>query len=205
MAQKIGENNIIIDTDDLDPEEIEKMAFKAVKQMRKGFISALILTVLQENECHGYGIIKEIEEKTKGIWTPTTSSIYPVLKDLKKKELVHLFDKEESEGKIRKIYQITPKGTRFLTYFVRQFQTLMTNLRTLTMGAFGLDGNYPLEDHFKIMADHPVFGWENKASSKEKEENLQYYKELIEERILDLQNFKQYIEEELGRLIPEDS
>ncbi len=184
----------------LDEKELEDLAFHAIKQMRKGFISAMILAILKDGELHGYGIMKEIKNKIQGLWTPLNSSIYPILKHLKGKRLVNLAEEKETSGKIRKIYKITPKGERFLKFFVRKFQLMMSRLRTLTMGAFGFDGNYPLEEHISIMRDHPIFGWENGKSEREKKENLKYYSDLLDERILDLKGLRNYINEELSGL-----
>ena len=184
----------------LEYEEIEELTFHAFKQVRKGFISSMILAVLQEQEMHGYGIIKEIEKKTQGIWTPNTSSIYPVLSDLKGKGLVSLSEKKEKNGRERKIYEITKKGVRFLRYFVQKFQVLISRLRTLTLGAFGFDANYPLDQHMKIMREHPIFGWQNGKSKNEKMENLNYYNNLIDERIIALKNLKKYVKEEISSL-----
>jgi DNA-binding PadR family transcriptional regulator len=47
---------------------------------------------------HGYEMIKEIEERTAGIWRPSPGSIYPTLALLEDEGLVR---SEESEGKRR--------------------------------------------------------------------------------------------------------
>jgi len=178
--------------------DMEKLADFAAKQMRKGFISAMILAILREGNNHGYGIMKEIEDKTQGFLTPMASSIYPVLRDLTNKKLVRKVDEKEAEGKTRKIYHVTEKGERMLKHLVRNYQKMISNLRAITMGAFGFDGNYPLEDHLQIMSDHAVFGWKNVKSEKEKEENLIYTRNLIEERILDLEDMREHILKELN-------
>lgn len=183
-----------------EDKDINDLAFHVFTQIRKGFISALICAVLKDQELHGYGIIKEIEKKTEGLWTPITSSIYPVLKDLKKKGLVKLIDKPEVEGKVRKIYQLTKRGSRFLRFFVQKFQEMVNKLRTLTMGVFGFDGNYALEDHLDLLAEDPVFGWKSVDDIKEKKKSLKYYNDLLEEKIIDLNRTKQYIEKELKEL-----
>ncbi len=196
MDQKITLDTI----NEGESSEIEELAFKAVKQIRKGFISALILAVLKEGEFHGYGIINEIKKKTQEIWNPTTSSVYPVLKDLESKKLVEFKESEELDGKTRNIYKITDKGKRFLKSFVQKFQKLTSKLRILTIGSFGFDGNYPIENVSQIMqilAEHPIFGWKNAKSEEEKKSNLEYYRNLIDEQISYLEELKKNIEEEL--------
>ena len=47
---------------------------------------------------HGYEMIKEIEERTQGAWTPSAGSIYPTLQLLEDEGLIR---GEESDGKRR--------------------------------------------------------------------------------------------------------
>jgi DNA-binding PadR family transcriptional regulator len=54
---------------------------------------------------HGYEMIKEIEERTQGAWTPSAGSIYPTLQMLEDEGLIR---GEESEGKRR--FTLTDAG-----------------------------------------------------------------------------------------------
>ena len=54
---------------------------------------------------HGYEMIKEIEERTGGIWRPSAGSIYPTLALLEDEGLVR---SEESDGKRR--FALTDEG-----------------------------------------------------------------------------------------------
>ncbi len=47
---------------------------------------------------HGYEMIKELEERTQGAWTPSAGSIYPTLQMLEDADLIR---GEETEGKRR--------------------------------------------------------------------------------------------------------
>jgi DNA-binding PadR family transcriptional regulator len=55
---------------------------------------------------HGYEMIKEIEERTDGAWTPSAGSIYPTLQMLEDEGLIR---GEESDGKRR--VTLTEAGT----------------------------------------------------------------------------------------------
>jgi DNA-binding PadR family transcriptional regulator len=55
---------------------------------------------------HGYEMIKEIEERTEGAWTPSAGSIYPTLQMLEDEGLIR---GEESDGKRR--FTLTETGT----------------------------------------------------------------------------------------------
>jgi DNA-binding PadR family transcriptional regulator len=54
---------------------------------------------------HGYEMIKEIEERTQGAWTPSAGSIYPTLQMLEDEGLIR---GEESDGKRR--FTLTETG-----------------------------------------------------------------------------------------------
>jgi DNA-binding PadR family transcriptional regulator len=54
---------------------------------------------------HGYEMIKEIEERTQGAWTPSAGSIYPMLQLLEEEGLIQ---SEESDGKRR--FTLTETG-----------------------------------------------------------------------------------------------
>jgi DNA-binding PadR family transcriptional regulator len=54
---------------------------------------------------HGYEMIKEIEERTQGAWTPSAGSIYPTLQLLEDEGQIR---GEESDGKRR--FTLTEEG-----------------------------------------------------------------------------------------------
>jgi DNA-binding PadR family transcriptional regulator len=65
---------------------------------RRGDIRAAALALLSEKPMHGYEMIKEIEERTGGVWKPSAGSIYPTLQLLEDEGLIA---GEESDGKRR--------------------------------------------------------------------------------------------------------
>lgn len=72
---------------------------------RRGDVRAAVLALLAERQMHGYEMIKEIEERSGGAWTPSAGSIYPTLQMLEDEGLVR---GEESEGKRR--FTLTDEG-----------------------------------------------------------------------------------------------
>ncbi|HEY1854762.1 MAG TPA: PadR family transcriptional regulator [Solirubrobacterales bacterium] len=68
------------------------------RRARRGDVRAAVLALLAERPMHGYEMIKEIEERTQGAWTPSPGSIYPTLQMLEDEGLIR---GEESEGKRR--------------------------------------------------------------------------------------------------------
>jgi len=73
---------------------------------RRGDVRAAVLALLAERPMHGYEMIKELEQRTDGAWTPSAGSIYPTLQMLEDEGLVR---GEESDGKRR--FALTEEGT----------------------------------------------------------------------------------------------
>lgn len=71
----------------------------------RGDIKFVLLELLQERPMHGYEMIKALEEKTGGFYTPSPGSIYPTLQMLEDSGMV---TSAEVEGK--KVYTITDAG-----------------------------------------------------------------------------------------------
>jgi DNA-binding PadR family transcriptional regulator len=65
---------------------------------RRGDVRAAVLALLAERPMHGYEMIKELEERTEGAWTPSAGSIYPTLQMLEDEGLIR---GEERDGKRR--------------------------------------------------------------------------------------------------------
>src|ERR1700759_3576639 len=72
---------------------------------RRGDVRAAVLALLADRPMHGYEMIKEIEERTEGAWTPSAGSIYPSLQMLEDEGLIK---GEESDGKRR--FSLTETG-----------------------------------------------------------------------------------------------
>jgi len=72
---------------------------------RRGDVRAAVLALLAERPMHGYEMIKEIEERSEGVWTPSAGSIYPTLQMLEDEGLIR---GEDSDGKRR--FSLTDAG-----------------------------------------------------------------------------------------------
>jgi DNA-binding PadR family transcriptional regulator len=74
-----------------------------------GDMKFVILRLLKERPRHGYDIIKALEEKMWGCYSPSAGTIYPTLQLLEDQGYVRGV---ETDG--RRVYHITPEGERFL-------------------------------------------------------------------------------------------
>jgi DNA-binding PadR family transcriptional regulator len=74
-----------------------------------GEVKFVILRLLKEKPRHGYEVIKALEEKLGGYYTPSAGTVYPTLQLLEDEGYVRAVD---TEGK--KVYHITPEGEAYL-------------------------------------------------------------------------------------------
>ncbi|MGA4544485.1 PadR family transcriptional regulator [Uniformispora flossi] len=72
---------------------------------RRGDVRASILALLAERPMHGYEMIREIGERTQGVWKPSPGSVYPTLQLLEDEGVIA---GEESGGK--KLFSLTDTG-----------------------------------------------------------------------------------------------
>jgi DNA-binding PadR family transcriptional regulator len=71
----------------------------------RGDIRAAILALLGESPMHGYQIMRELSDRSGGVWRPSPGSVYPTLQLLQDEGLV---SSTESEG--RRIFELTADG-----------------------------------------------------------------------------------------------
>jgi DNA-binding PadR family transcriptional regulator len=74
-----------------------------------GEVKFVVLRLLREKPMHGYDVIRAMEERTGGCYSPSPGTIYPTLQLLEDEGYVRV---EEAGGK--KVYHITPEGEKYL-------------------------------------------------------------------------------------------
>jgi len=86
--------------------------FRAERHSRlfeKGDLKYVILDLLKDKPMHGYEVIRALEERFQGFYTPSAGSVYPTLQLL---EDMGYVSSEDQDGK--KVYTITDSGKEFL-------------------------------------------------------------------------------------------
>ncbi|MEH3053946.1 MAG: PadR family transcriptional regulator [Patulibacter minatonensis] len=75
----------------------------------RGDIRAAIITLLADGEAmHGYQIMREISERSGGVWRPSPGSIYPTLQQLQDEDLVA----SEETARGRRLFSLTDDGRK---------------------------------------------------------------------------------------------
>lgn len=80
------------------------------KEMLKGTIDILILSVLNEKDNYGYEISKTIKMKTEGAFEILEATMYLALKRLESQKAIDFYWGDESGGGRRKYFKITEQG-----------------------------------------------------------------------------------------------
>src|SRR3712207_9183084 len=75
----------------------------------KGDLKYVILDLLQDRPAHGYELIRALEERFRGFYSPSPGSVYPTLQLL---EDMGYVSATQRDGK--KVYSITDEGREFL-------------------------------------------------------------------------------------------
>ena len=96
----------------------------------KGDLKYVILDLLKDKPSHGYEIIRALEERFHGFYSPSAGSIYPTLQLL---EDMGYVKSSESDGK--KTYTITDEGRKFLTERVDTMDKIKAHMRTFWKGS----------------------------------------------------------------------
>src|SRR5499425_561289 len=74
-----------------------------------GEVRLALLSLLEEGPKHGYQLMKDLEERSGGLYRASAGAIYPTLQQLEDEGLIA---SETQEGK--KIYRLTDSGRREL-------------------------------------------------------------------------------------------
>jgi DNA-binding PadR family transcriptional regulator len=126
-----------------------------------GEMKYVILRLLREKPRHGYEIIKALEEKTGGCYSPSAGTVYPTLQLLEDQGLVRIV---ETDGK--KVYHVTAEGERFLDEHKTTIDEIAERLREAVHGvAGGAMGG--LHQAFARVAQHAYrTAWRNGPDSE---------------------------------------
>jgi PadR family transcriptional regulator PadR len=85
--------------------------------------SFFILTSLVGQSLHGYGVMRAVSELSDGRITLRAGTLYAALERLTEDGLLTVEREEAVEGRLRRYYQLTEKGTARLEAEAQQLRT----------------------------------------------------------------------------------
>jgi DNA-binding PadR family transcriptional regulator len=101
-----------------------------LKETQKGYIRIATLILLSKKPYHGYEIMKEIRERTRGFWKPTAGGMYPMLRDLQKSGYIQ-GEWDVKTRRRKRIYKVTESGRTVLKRALAKENQLADAMRNL--------------------------------------------------------------------------
>jgi len=114
------------------------------KVLEKGDFKYLVLDLLKEKPRYGYEIIRALEERFLGFYTPSPGAVYPTLQMFEELGYVTV---SELDGK--KIYTITDAGREFLA----KRADLVERILERANRSWGTSGRQQLSDLLRDLRD----------------------------------------------------
>jgi DNA-binding PadR family transcriptional regulator len=114
----------------MNPETEDATAQNWMKEVQKGYIRMGILILLSKKPSHGYEIMKEINNRTKGFWQPTPGGVYPILRDLEKSGYIK-GQWETQRNRNLKVYKISQSGQAILKRAIVKQAEIFNNISSL--------------------------------------------------------------------------
>ncbi|MBS0365155.1 MAG: helix-turn-helix transcriptional regulator [Proteobacteria bacterium] len=116
--------------------------FAAGRKLASGDLQLVLLALLAERPSHGYELIKALEERSGGFYTPSPGMVYPALTWLEEMGYASV----TTEG-ARKLYQVTDAGREYLAQhqdaaeaMLRQLDHIARRMSRVREAFSGLDG-----------------------------------------------------------------
>ena len=110
------------------------------RMFQKGDFKYLVLDLLKDKPRYGYEIIRELEERFHGFYSPSPGAVYPTLQYLE--DTGHVTSREQ-DGK--RIYTITAEGLKFLETEAKTVEDVFERMRH----GWGHWWNSDLRDQFR--------------------------------------------------------
>lgn len=100
-------------------------------ELTKSSIASLLLHLIDQQPRYGYQIIKELESQSQGYFKFKEGTLYPVLHRLESNGLIASKWQALPNGRQRKYYYITAKGTQTLEEKKSQWQSFVVAMNMI--------------------------------------------------------------------------
>lgn len=84
------------------------------KEIKKGSIDILIISLIAKRDMYGYEIAKTIKDKSNNLYEMGEGTLYSALKRLEKNDTLEFYWGDSESGARRKYYRITDTGKKVL-------------------------------------------------------------------------------------------
>ena len=105
------------------------------KELMKGSIDILLMSLLAEGDSYGYEMTKKLRVLSDDAYQMNEGTLYPALKRLEQKECIEPYWVEATSGARRKYYRLTEMGRKQLTQKLKNWKQI-NSLIERTAGDF---------------------------------------------------------------------
>ncbi len=149
---------------------------RQTRLFEKGDLKYVILDLIKDKPSHGYEIIRSLEQRFHGFYSPSAGSVYPTLQLL---EDMGYVTSSEQDGK--KVYSITDAGKQFLSERKETMEKIRGHMR-----AWGAAGNrQAFRDTLREMRD--IARLINQKANRLDPDKFSKIKEIIDKACQDIQ------------------
>ena len=101
------------------------------ENLRRGSVDLIILTLLKHEDMYGYQLVQEMEHLSKGDYTLTESTLYPVLYRLEDRGLISSRRELIGKRRVRVYYHIEPTGIAYLEAIREEYLVTMRGIMSI--------------------------------------------------------------------------
>ena len=113
----------------------ERMIFmKLKKDISKGSVTLMVLSVLEKHDLYGYQMIRYLEGLSYGVFQFNEGTLYPVLHALEKDGMVTSYWNAVEDSRMRKYYHITDKGLKQLADSKKEWEEYVGAVNAVLIG-----------------------------------------------------------------------
>ena len=122
------------------------------RSLVSGSMAMLILKLLSEKDMYGYEMIDTLRQRSENVFELKAGTLYPLLHSLEDKRYLISYE-QDALGKVRKYYQITKSGKKYLDEKKSHWQEYSNSCASISSGTYIL----PLPSSFFAAAPSHSF------------------------------------------------
>ena len=104
------------------------------KEIMKGSIDILLLSLMNKRDMYGYEMVKELKESSEELYSMSEGTLYPALKRLETKKFLKSYWEESGTGARRKYYRVTKDGKKELDRKLKEWNKVSELINVSTEG-----------------------------------------------------------------------
>lgn len=104
------------------------------KNLITGSTAMLILKLLDDKDMYGYQMIEELGKRSDDTFSLKAGTLYPLLHNLEKQEMIVSYEKKSDSGRARKYYRINKNGKKMLAEKKDEWRSYVSAINQVLQG-----------------------------------------------------------------------